>query len=99
MVGSRGASREYSANRREFLVQIPGAAAITLVSAAVPFASEAQLASPDSSGSAAKQRVTNSFQIRLEAAQAEASVPVQQQKTNGDEQRYFSFIGNFSKGL
>ena len=43
--------------------------------------------------------MTNSFQIRLEAAQAEASAPVPQQITNGDELRYSNFIGNFSKGL
>ena len=40
-----------------------------------------------------------SFEIRLEAALAEAAVPVPGHPNNGDETLYSNRIGNFSKGL
>jgi hypothetical protein len=40
-----------------------------------------------------------SYQNRAEAALEESQAPVPRQITNGDEQRYPNFIGNFSKGL
>ncbi len=44
-------------------------------------------------------RVLDSYQVRVDAARAQASVPVPKQMTNGDEQNYQNFIGNFHKGL
>ena len=35
----------------------------------------------------------------MQAARAEANIPVPIQTTNRDEQNYSNFIGNFSKGL
>jgi membrane-associated phospholipid phosphatase len=43
--------------------------------------------------------VLDSYQVRVDAARAEAGVPVPKQITNGDEQNYPNFIGNFHKGL
>jgi membrane-associated phospholipid phosphatase len=91
--------REYLASRREFLSRIPGAAAITLASAALPVVRPAQAGMSASSNGAAVRRVVDSFQNRLDAAEAEAQVPIPQQITNGDEQTYPNFIGNYSKGL
>ncbi len=45
------------------------------------------------------QRVVGSFDLRFEAALAEAAVPVPGHPNNGDENLYPSRIGNYSKGL
>jgi hypothetical protein len=45
------------------------------------------------------KRVTDSYQVREEAARVESQVPVPRQTANGDEQKYRNFIGNYSKGL
>jgi membrane-associated phospholipid phosphatase len=89
------------ATRREFLTRMRGAAAVTLASAAVSFGSsaEANQPPPGSLGSSSADRVLDSYQNRVQAARAETNVPVPTQTTNGDEQRYPNFIGNFSKGL
>ena len=47
----------------------------------------------------AHERVKDSYQVREDAARAEKQIPVPKQTTNGDEQRYGNFIGNYSKGL
>jgi membrane-associated phospholipid phosphatase len=87
-------------SRRDFLTRIPGAAALGLTSAGVTLGSPAEAALPDPSiAAAATKRAVDAFQIRLEAAQAEANVPMPRQITNGDESRYPNFIANFSKGL
>jgi hypothetical protein len=85
------------ATRRDFLSRIPGAAAVTVVSSAVPFAHEAARA--DTSDGSGSDRVRDSYENREEAAREESKLPVPRQITNGDEQRYSNFIGNFSKGL
>jgi hypothetical protein len=74
---------------------------VTLASGAVSFGSsaEANQAPPGSLGSSSADRVLDSYQNRVQAARAETNVPVPTQTTNGDEQRYPNFIGNFSKGL
>jgi len=46
-----------------------------------------------------RERVMDSYQLREEAARIESQVPVPTQNTNGDEQKYRNFIGNYSKGL
>jgi hypothetical protein len=55
--------------------------------------------SQDSDGGENGNRAERSFQVRLNAAQAERQIPTPDHPTNGDEQRYSSRIGNFSKGL
>jgi len=47
----------------------------------------------------ARERVTDSYQLREEAARLESQVPVPKQTTNRDERKYQNFIGNYSKGL
>jgi membrane-associated phospholipid phosphatase len=79
---------------------MPGVAALGLTSAGITFDSAAEAALPDLAvAAAATKRAVDAFQIRLEAAQAEARVPIPRQVTNGDESRYPNFIANFSKGL
>jgi membrane-associated phospholipid phosphatase len=55
----------------------------------------------DGSKGAANERALDSFQVRLEAARAEAKVPIPAQIPNGDEQTYQNqkYIGNYTKGL
>src|ERR1700738_2029880 len=90
-----------STTRRQFLARIQGGAGVTLASSAVSFGSSAQ-AHQESSGrtpGTGADRVLDSYQVRVDAARAEASIPVPKQMTNGDEQNYRNFIGNFHKGL
>lgn len=89
-----------SATRREFFRRIRGGAA-ALASTAVSFGSVAwgDQNPPDSRNQGGIERVLDSYQNRVNAAQVEAQVPIPTQITNGDEQRYPNFIGNYSKGL
>lgn len=45
------------------------------------------------------QRVEEAYQVRLRAAQNLRRTPEPGHPTNGDEERYFNRLGNFSKGL
>ncbi len=45
------------------------------------------------------QRADSSEQIRIAAAQAERNVPIPAHPDNGDEARYQTKVGNYSKGL
>src|SRR6266851_3605019 len=97
-------SGENSATRREFLARIPGRAGVALASSAVSFRSSAKAAGEgrdDDPGSVGSERALASYEVREQAARSETEVPIPNQITNGDEQRYQSqnYIGNFSKGL
>jgi hypothetical protein len=97
----RAIDRNRLASRRELLTHIPAVAAMTVAGAAVSSSSSAEagqdpLGGPNGAGN---ERAADSFQVRLEAAQSEAAVPIPKQITNRDEQNYPNFIGNFSKGL
>ena len=86
-------------NRRRFLKKIGGAAAgvwaaQTLAVSAVGSAEPAQAQEPDSSS-----RATRAFFLRANAAFQDRSAGYPPHRTNGDEQRYGSRIGNYSKGL
>jgi hypothetical protein len=102
-----------SPGRRRFLRGIGAAGAATITTAAtgldllrpreaagaqaqVEFGAPAPFAPP---GSGAVIRRDQAFQHRMDAARAEKSVPMPPHLTNGDEARYSSRIGNFSKGL
>jgi membrane-associated phospholipid phosphatase len=99
-IGSdRGADGRNLSSRRDFFTRIPGAAGLGLASVGIASGLPAEAAPPDLSIAAATKRAIDAFQIRLEAAQAEAAVAVPRQITNGDESRYPNFIANFSKGL
>ena len=96
-------SGENSATRREFLARIPGGAGVALASSAVSFRSSAKAGEgrDDDPGSVGSERALASYEVREQAARSETEVPILNQITNGDEQRYQSqnYIGNFSKGL
>jgi hypothetical protein len=90
------------ATRREFLRLMPSGAAVTLAStAAVSFESsaEADEGSPDGRSGGGVARVLSSYRNRVDAALQERQLPIPRQITNGDEQNYPNFIGNFHKGL
>jgi hypothetical protein len=85
-----------SATRRSFLGRLGGAAAATLASGTVELALPRMAAHE---GSRDRDRENDSFQIRVRAASEEREVRIPTNQTNGDEERYSNFIGNFSKGL
>jgi len=99
IVSRRISEQEHSTSRREFFIRIPGVAAVTLASAAVPVISPAEAAEPKGSPGAANNRAADSFQTRLDAAQEESEVPTPPQMANRDDQKYPNFIGNYHKGL
>ncbi|MGH8610690.1 MAG: phosphoesterase [Gammaproteobacteria bacterium] len=47
----------------------------------------------------ARKRRRRAFQIRLQAAKYQRNLPLPEHPTNGDEERYVSRIGSYSKGL
>jgi hypothetical protein len=99
-LGRESGDGDGSATRREFLRRIRGGVA-TLASTTVSFeaSAEADGGSPGNHSGGSVERVLNSYQNRVDAALAETRVPIPRQITNGDEQRYPNFIGNYSKGL
>jgi hypothetical protein len=99
IVSRRIPEREHSTNRREFLIRLPGVAAVTLASAVVSVISHAKAAEPKGSSGAANKRAADSFQTRFDAAQEEAEVRASRQIANGDEQKYLNYVGNYHKGV
>ena len=96
-------------SRRAFLGQVGGVAAATIaggVALAGPLAPGApaqQLASNEVSssngGGVTRQRALKCFGARINAAQAELSLRIPNQVSNGDENHFPNRIGNYSKGL
>lgn len=91
-------------SRRVFLSQMSGVAAATIAGSAVagePLASSAsaQENGGNDSGDDTSARARKCFNVKVAAAQAELNLPIPNEVTNGDEQRYPNRIGNFSKGL
>src|SRR5712691_1293050 len=98
-VNRQVSTREFSASRREFLTRVPGAAAATLASTAIPFGS-AEGSKRQGNGSDGTDRVRDSYEIQKETAQSETEIPVPRQISNGDEPNSkLKFIGNYSKRL
>ena len=91
------ADADTSPSRRQLFARVSSASAISLASTVTPFGSSAELGQGALGG--AHERVTDSYQVREEAARFERQLPVPRQTTNGDEQEYQNFIGNYSKGL
>lgn len=106
--------RKKGSTRRAFLSQVGGAAATiaaatTIVqraqaatngasTGAQDFGHSPEAASTDSATSG-RARALQAFNNRMSAAQAELSVRIPNEVTNGDEQRFPNRIGNYSKGL
>ena len=88
-------------NRRSFLKKIGGATASTFAIGA--FAGTSAMETKAQKGSFEKQigssRADVAFQIRVDAAQNQRNQPSVTHPTNGDEEQYPNFIGNFSKAL
>src|SRR5438874_12453198 len=90
-----------SGTRREFFSRVRGGAGLALAAGTVSFGSSAE-ANPGYSagvGRTATGRLQDSYQIRVDAARAEADIPTPKQTANTDEQQLSNFIGNFHKGL
>jgi hypothetical protein len=85
-----------SLTRRSFLGRT-GVSSVVVAAASAGLPSlltanaEGQVGGPDRAG--------RSFQLRVNAAFLEHSVPIPAHINNGDETRYPNYIGNFSQGL
>jgi hypothetical protein len=89
-------------SRRRFILGLGAATAFagttglgSLVGARAASA-EQNWSSEQNSGDARRSR---SYDLRVDAAAAESQVPIPSHPDNGDENRYFNRMGNFSKGL
>ncbi len=60
---------------------------------------EASIPTPSSEPGTPNERAHHSEEIRVRAAQAERSIPIPVHPNNGDEARYRTKVGNYSKGL
>jgi hypothetical protein len=87
--------------RREFLRQLGGAAAATVAVGSIGVAPLVATAGESSTpvSKMAKGRMQDCYDIRMDAARETGKIAMPAQITNGDEQRYPNFIGNYSKGL
>jgi hypothetical protein len=84
--------------RRGFLGA--GAAALGLAAGAAPLLAWVKPAAADALGPQGDvARADTAFQLRVQVAQAERSVTIPPHPDNGDEARYASKIGNYTKGL
>jgi hypothetical protein len=87
-------------SRREFLKSAGGAGAAALAGGG---AAATVLGTRSAEAAAAKgvseQRSVTAYQIRMDAARTQRVLPAVSHVANGDETRYASRIGNFSKGL
>ena len=102
----KGAEKNGGSSRREFVRQMGRAAAATLAVSAVGLEKEAHATGRPRARadfrfrrSSAFERAQESYQIRVEAAQAERAIPVPPHPANNDERLFESKIGNYSKGL
>jgi hypothetical protein len=86
-------------NRRAFLNKLGGAAVLAVGANAIEMGPLAKPASAREGIGGRGGRAQEAFKIRVRAAAEERDVRIPSQVTNGDEERYPNFIGNFSKGL
>jgi hypothetical protein len=93
--------------RRKFLKKVGGMAA---VAAGAPFALDTVMRATGheqggghghdhDADAALERRAREAYRLRVEAARFQRDRPQPSQRANGDEQRYSSYIGNFSKTL
>jgi membrane-associated phospholipid phosphatase len=90
--------------RRRFLGRLGGGMALTLAAAGAPPLSRGWLAPGLAAGAVVgpespEQRRQHAFEIRHEAALVYKNRPLPEHPTNGDEERYATRLGNYSKAL
>jgi hypothetical protein len=86
-------------SRRIFLGNLGGAAALGMTLNGVELSPLVAPASRHEGLRDRRERARESFEIREQASEREREISIPAQLVNGDEQRYGSFIGNYSKGL
>jgi hypothetical protein len=87
-----------SLSRRSFLGRISASSAAAVAGIELPSLLQSEKAKADGEDEGTSRRA-RSYQIRVEAAEAERDIPTPRQINNGDERRYDNFIGNYSQGL
>ncbi|MFN9743884.1 MAG: vanadium-dependent haloperoxidase [Acidobacteriota bacterium] len=100
--GKGETTRRGKRGRRQFLTGVGGALAAGVASGAVltERVEAAPVVSDESiRGVAGLERAEGAYRTRVMAALNQRSQPIVQHLTNGDEDRYPTRIGNFSKGL
>ena len=94
-----------SPGRRRFIAGLGAATAAVSTGVLAPIVAASSASAHDTANdqfsgpNTQNPRVVESFEIRFDAALAEAAVPVPGHPNNGDETRYPTRFGNYSKGL
>jgi hypothetical protein len=88
-----------NAGRRAFLNKLGASAGLAASLPAISILSESSVFADDIGPQGGRARAESSERIRLEAAERESNVPIPFHQDNGDEARYPSKIGNYSKNL
>ena len=99
-----------SRSRRKFLGKVGGAAAVALVAGTADIASlglasakaqeiEGQDLEPQAGALTGKKRRKRAASVRIDAANAQRALAIPDHPDNGDEARYPTKIGSYSKGL
>ena len=94
-----------SPGRRRFIAGLGAATAAVSTGVLAPIVAASSAGARETNDSTATRmsggnsRVVEAFQLRYQAALAEAAVPVPGHPNNGDENLYPSRFGNYSKGL
>jgi hypothetical protein len=91
-----------SRSRRAFLGKVGGLTAAGWTASAIgltPLLAPPEANAEEDSAHGANERLAHAFSLRREAALRDREAGLPAHPTNGDESRYRSRIGNFSKGL
>lgn len=91
-------------SRRQFLGRVGGVTALTMAVGAVGGPAWLGSLGAEAEGAAvgpetAEERREQAYDLRHQAALAQKARPLPEHPTNGDEERYASWIGNYSKAL
>ncbi|MGE0883233.1 MAG: vanadium-dependent haloperoxidase [Blastocatellales bacterium] len=92
-----------SPSRRKFLGNVSGAAAVSIAASVVgvPLTGTVEVLADETAVSAqgGAARAEQAYNIRVQAAVIQKISPLPDHPNNGDESRYLTRIGNYSKGL
>jgi hypothetical protein len=86
-------------SRRDFLRSAGGATLLTGAAALGLSPSAARSATAQATHAEATQRAAAALRLRIKQAVLQRLQPAHAQSTNGDEQRYGNYLGNFTKAL
>jgi membrane-associated phospholipid phosphatase len=86
-------------NRRSFLSRVAGATAAVRLGTLMSAGGGTGLNASEDTAKNDRERVAEAYGLRHDAAIFQKEQPLPSHRTNGDDDRYHTFIGSYSKGL